>query len=84
MKGKPNINAFLEGGDTKPQVPAQAPSTAPSEQPMATGRITKTIRMAADLEVAVKEKAHEEWRRTGRKVSESDVIEAALRKYLRK
>ncbi len=79
MKGKPNINAFLEGAEVKQQsskVPG--PKVAVNPAP----KITKTIRLATDLEAAVKEMAHERWKATGKRVTESDIIDEALRKYL--
>ncbi len=79
MKGKPNINAFLEGAEAK-QHPSKVsgPKVAANPAP----RITKTIRLAIDLEAAVKEMAHERWKTTGKRVTESDIIDEALRKYL--
>lgn len=74
MKSKPNIREFLDGAKVE-----QTPPISPSINPT---RITKTIRIAPELEAAIKEAAHQRWRDTGRKTSESDVIEEAIRKYL--
>jgi phosphoribosylformimino-5-aminoimidazole carboxamide ribonucleotide (ProFAR) isomerase len=78
MKGKPDIKKYLEGGAADKAVP----KSVPQDQPKAVARITKTIRLAIDLEAAVKEAAYARWKETGKKASESDIIEEALRKYL--
>jgi hypothetical protein len=78
MKRKPDIGAFLDGAAAD----KAGPKPAPQGQPVP--RITKTIRLATDLEAAIKETAHARWKATGRKISESDIIEEALRNYLNK
>lgn len=77
MKSKPNIHEFLGG--------ATVDKTGSNPEPVPTQpspRITKTIRIAGDLDAALKETAHARWKETGKKVSESDLIDEALRKYL--
>jgi hypothetical protein len=75
MKSKPNIHEFLGGAPTD--------KTASNPEPTQTSsRITKTIRIAVDLDTALKETTHARWKETGKKVSESDLIDDALRKYL--
>jgi hypothetical protein len=76
MKGKPNLNEFL--GSASADKPEAIASTQHSP------RITKTIRIAVDMDAALKEAAHARWKATGRRVSESDLIEEALRNYLNK
>jgi hypothetical protein len=71
MKGKPDISAFLDG--------AKKESTATKPRPA--GRITKTIRLAPDLEQALKDVAYERSKAISQRVTESDVIDEALRKY---
>lgn len=97
MKGKPNLDAFLSGGkadaaetapaptkpasptSTKPKLPAPTP---PKDVDVTGPRITKTIRIAQSLDVKLKEEAFRRTMASGKKVAESDVIEAALLKYL--
>lgn len=76
MKAKPNISEFLDGATSDKVSPARKPDIS------VPGRITKTIRLAPDIEAAIKEAAHARWQQTGKKVSESDIVEEALRKYL--
>ena len=77
MKSKPDIHEFLGGAPS--DNPGAKPGAAPAAPPP---RITKTIRLATDLEKAIKKAAHSRWEETGRKVSESDIVDEALRKYL--
>ncbi len=79
MKGKPDINTFLEGAEAKQQ-PSQV--SAPKAATAPPSRITKTIRLATDLDAALKVAAHERWKTTGKRVAESDIIDEALRQYL--
>lgn len=70
MKSKPDIAAFLDGATTpKPSAPPAA-------------RLSKTIRIPADLNDALRDRAYQLSREQGRRVAESDIIEEALRKYL--
>ncbi len=77
MKGKPNIHEFLGSA------PADKPGSNPEPAQMQPSpRITKTIRIAVDLDAALKETAYARWKASGKKISESDLIDEALRKYL--
>lgn len=76
MKGKPDLNAFLDGGAA---AAAEAPVRSNQE---ADKRITKTIRIGLSVESALKRAAFERSQASGKRVTESDVIEEALRKYL--
>jgi hypothetical protein len=73
MRGKPNINEFLDGSLTRETRVAEAPRTP--------ARMTKTIRLATDLDAALKEEAYTRSRTSGQRITESDIIEEALRKY---
>ncbi len=88
MKKKPDIsgfnapknpNEFLEGGAAaaadKPARPAVTPLIEAK-------RITKTIRMREDVELRLKEEAYLCSKAKGKRVTESDLIEQALLKYL--
>ena len=80
MKSKPkNLDEFMSAGDTAAaeSKPTPPPATAPAET-----RITKTIRISPALNQRLKREAFEREQATGQRVSESDVIEAALRNYL--
>lgn len=81
MRGKPDISAaaaerFLQGGQA---AAAEAPS-APATEPV---RITKTIRMDRAVEIELKRAALARSTAAGARVTESDLIDQALRQYLK-
>lgn len=74
MKSKPDVNQFLGGAEAATQSqPAAKPSVL---------RANKTIRLATDLDQALKDRAYQRTRETGRRVTESDLIDEAIRSYL--
>ena len=77
IKGKPkNLDSFLAG-------PAEEQSAAPAQSNSRPAqRITKTIRISAEVEAALKEAAYTRSREAGQRVAESDLIDEALKKYL--
>jgi hypothetical protein len=77
IKGKPkSLDSFLAGpAEEQTAAPAQ-PGTRPTQ------RITKTIRISAEVEAALKEAAYTRSREAGQRVAESDLIDEALKKYL--
>ncbi len=91
MKKKPDLsgfgapkdpNAFLEGGAAAAAEKREAPVVA-SAAPSAEGaKITKTIRMSRTMDLRLKEEAHRRSMAEGKRVTESDLIEQALLKYL--
>lgn len=94
MKGKPNIDTFISGGDVsaaKKSPPKKKPATAkrsePEEIPAAVSgeeKITKTFRLSKAMEARLKEVAFRKSAAAGKRVTESDLIEAALNNYLNK
>lgn len=104
MKPKPNLDAFLAGGQAAaaeidvspakaaatpaaaPPAPASAKAPLPPEAPtMAVGeiRITKTIRMDKRFDLALKQEVLRLATQGGPRVTESDLIEEALKLYLK-
>ncbi|HEX7817390.1 hypothetical protein [Dyella sp.] len=87
MKPKPtNIDEFMRAGET---AAAETPShTKPASQPAPTPaakpeqRIVKSIRVAHSIDLAIKRLAFEDTQAQGRRVTESDLIEFALRQFL--
>lgn len=82
MKSKPDVNAFIRGGAA---AAAEAPATQhPAGTPVSAtdDKIAKTIRLSKALDLAVKREAFERTQAEGRRVTESDLIDAALRQYL--
>ena len=79
IRGKPNLDDFLDGA--KEKSPRQTKTAKPSTSRQ---RMTKTIRLAADLDEMLKEQAYLRTREHGQRVTESDLIEEALRMYFSK
>ena len=78
MKGKPDVMAaqadqFLRNGQA---AAAEAPATEPV-------RITKTIRMDRALDLALKRAALDRTVASGARVTESDLIDQAIKQYLK-
>jgi len=84
MRGKPNLDpmAFIEGSGIKEKPVAIIEAPVVAHTPSA--RMTKTIRLASDLDGLLKDAAHARTKASGQRVSESDIIDEALRKYLSK
>ena len=76
MKAKPNIQDFLDGGNVAERPPRPAPAQTPKS------RINKTLRLSLEVEAALKEQAYERTKAGGQRVTESDIVDEALRKYL--
>lgn len=89
MKKKPDLssfgapknpNEFLAGGaaaaaEKHEQVPQPPVAPAPSSDGT---KITKTIRMARSMDLRLKEEAHRRSMASGKRVTESDLIDLAL------
>jgi hypothetical protein len=79
IKGKPkNLDESLASGSAeqsaaKPPAPSIARSTP---------RITKTIRISPEIEEALKDAAYNRSKASGKRMTESDLIDEALKKYL--
>lgn len=78
MKGKPkNMDEFLSSGSAELGT-AQA---AVQSTGRVAARITKTIRISPEIEEALKDEAYNRSKASGKRVTESDLIDEALKKY---
>lgn len=77
IRGKPSLDDFLDGAKEKTP-PKPAKTDAPRQ------RMTKTIRLATDLDEVLKEQAYLRSRERGQRITESDLIDEALRMYFSK
>ena len=85
MKSKPNIDAFLEGGAATDRQPK--PATNPRSEPAASMAPTKFRKqMVMQLPVALindlKRRALEQSVNSGKRVTQQQLVEEALKKYL--
>ena len=78
IKGKPNVDAFLDGGaavELPPAAKKKAEATAvPKRQ--------KLVELPEPVFEALKDRAYEEYKRTGKRVTETQIIIDALSQYL--
>ena len=76
IKGKPDISAFLEGGTAALQEIRIASASKP------TPKRKKLVELPAPILEALKARAYEECKKSGRRVTETEMIIAALSQYL--
>jgi hypothetical protein len=75
MKSKPkNLDSFLNGSAEQ-----NAVTVSLGKRPAQ--RITKTIRISHEIEAALKDAAYSRSKESGQRVTESDLIDDALKKY---
>lgn len=89
MRGKPDVAAFLDGGaaaaaETTPvtrKAASKATRQAPAAVPAGPKR-QKLVELPAATFDALKVRAFREYEKTGRRVTETEIIIAALNAYL--
>lgn len=84
MKGKPNLDNFLAGGAAAAaERPASGTSGVGPTSVLVSQRRTKSIRIDPALDLFLKEEAFRRTMASGKRVSESDLIEEALVAHFR-
>ena len=84
MKSKPNIDAFLEGGaatDRQPRPPAN-PRAAPRRGVRTEFRKQMVMQLPVALINDLKRRALEQSVSSGKRVTQQQLVEEALKKYL--
>lgn len=76
IKGKPDVSSFIDGGAAAEVVPVskKAALGVPKRQ--------KLVELPEPVFEALKDRAYEEYKRTGKRVTETQIIIDALSKYL--
>lgn len=80
IKGKPNVDDFLDGAAA-----AEKPATAKKKAVIAAAagpKRQKLVELPEPVFEALKDRAYEEYKRTGKRVTETQIIIEALSKYL--
>lgn len=80
IKGKPNLDAFLDGGAAVELPPAAKKSAAAA--PPAGPKRQKLVELPEPVFEALKDRAYQEYKRTGKRVTETQIIIDALSQYL--
>jgi hypothetical protein len=83
IKGKPDVSKFLEGGGTSEimSVPKKATKAVVATAPGAPKR-QKLVELPEPIFEALKDRAYGDYKKTGRRVTETEIIIAALSQYL--
>lgn len=85
IKGKPDITQFIEDGETAESKATPTPKKASkitTPQAPAHPKRKKLVELPAPIFDALKDRAYEEYKRAGRRVTETEIIIAALSQYL--
>ena len=85
MKAKPNIDAFLDGGAANEQPRSEAPvRTKPAETAPTEFRKQMVMQLPIALINDLKRRALEQSVSSGKRVTQQQLVEEALKKYLYK
>lgn len=84
IKGKPDVSQFLEGGkaESKPALPVTSVAKKATEKPVAVPKKQKLVELPEPVYTALKDRAYNDFKKTGRRVTETEIIIAAIKKYL--
>lgn len=82
IKGKPDVSQFLEGGAASEtmRTPQKAARTAVPVSSVP--KRQKLVELPEPIFEALKDRAYEDYKKTGRRVTETEIIIAALAQYL--
>jgi hypothetical protein len=79
IKKKPNVDDFLDGGAASEALPvAKKKAVAETDSP----KRQKLVELPEPVFEALKDRAYEEYKRTGKRVTETRIIIDALSQYL--
>jgi hypothetical protein len=79
IKGKPNVDDFLDGGAAAEALPAAKKKAAAAP---AGPKRQKLVELPEPVFEALKDRAYAEYKRTGKRVTETQIIIDALSQYL--
>ncbi len=88
IKGKPDITQFIEGGAASEVMAVKTTKkvqkiAVPTAKNVGAGpKRQKLVELPEAVFEALKDRAYEEYKRTGRRVTETEIIIAALSQYL--
>lgn len=84
IRGKPNVDAFLEGGQEVEKAAVIAPKKAKPVQAIAEPpkRTKKLFELPEAIIADLEQRCVDERRQLGRRVTQTEIVERALRSYL--
>lgn len=77
MKGKPDLSSFLDGAAVE-----SAPTARKTEPKPKVTKHQKLLELPGPIYLALKDRAYAEFKKTGTRVTETQIIIDALRSYL--
>ena len=89
MKGKPNIDAFLDGGaadaadKAEPKKVAKKSVTKTPQAPARVYREQKIFRLPTDLIDVLKRESYERSMESGTRITETELVEQALKAFFK-
>lgn len=82
IRGKPDVSQFLEGGAASETVPVLKKAAKPAMPAAGMPKRQKLVELPEPIFDALKDRAYEDYKKTGRRVTETEIIIAALAQYL--
>ena len=80
MKGKPSTKQFKSSEDDF--LSGGAADKADKKKPVTADRVQKVFRLPPDLVEGLKDEAYKRSKKEGRRVTENELVEAAIKRYL--
>lgn len=82
IKGKPDVTQFLDGGAAAEALPIIKKTTVKAAPALSAPKRQKLVELPEPVFEALKDRAYQDYKKTGRRVTETEIIIAALTKYL--
>lgn len=82
IKGKPDVSQFLEGGAASETMLAPQRATKAAVSAFGVPKRQKLVELPEPIFEALKDRAYKDYKKTGRRVTETEIIIAALAQYL--
>ena len=89
IKGKPDISSFIDGGSGSEKGTSNPAVTKKIQKPKESEKTqldvpkkAKLVELPEPMFIAIKDRAYSEYKRTGKRVTDTDIIIEALAKYL--
>lgn len=86
IKGKPDVSQFLDGGAVEKSLPPEQKATGKAEKQtqaaLSGPKRPKLVELPQPIFDAIKDRAYEDYKKTGKRVTDTEIIVSALAKYL--
>lgn len=82
IRGKPNVDVFLEGGNASTNAPIQTTARSTQIEVEPAKRTKKLFELPESMIADLEQRCVDERRQLGRRVTQTEIIERALGAYL--